>query len=52
MNNELLTGNVLHITCFASEIEVIEEKLEDDKVHGLNIEALWYMSLKVKFKVR
>ena len=33
-----------------SEIENIEEKFEDDKVHGPDVEDLFYMSLKVKKK--
>ena len=34
-----------------SEIEITEEKFEDNKVLGPDIKALWYMSLKVKLKV-
>ena len=33
-----------------SKIENIEEKFEDDKVHGPDVEDLFYMSLKVKIK--
>ena len=36
--------------CCISEIESIEEKLENDDAHGPDVEALWYLSLKVKEK--
>ena len=50
MNYDLFTGGVLRISCCASELETTEEKFEDDDAHGPDIEALWYMSLKVKIK--
>ena len=34
-----------------SEIEITEEKFEDNEALGPDIKALWYMSLKVKLKV-
>ena len=43
-------GADIYDLCCISEIEAIEEKFEDDDVHGPNSEALWYLSLKVKKK--
>ena len=40
---------ICNLRCI-SEIENIEEKFEDDKVHGPDVEDLFYMSLKVKIK--
>ena len=50
MNYDLHTGAALCNFYCVSEIEAIEEKFEDNDVHGPNSEALWYLSLKVKKK--
>ena len=40
---------ICNLRCI-SEIENIEEKFEDDKVHGPDVEDLFYLSLKLKKK--